>query len=216
MNSDHDYYADWAAAYTLGALDAEDRHAFELHLARCSTCAVEVSVVAPIPGVLARVPPDDRALAPSPGRAAAITEAAHRELGQLQRTAQRWRLAAVAAFAAAAVLVAVISLPTDDTPPTDQLLAMIVSADGAVGSISTAGRLWGTEIRVDLDGLDPRDRYTLWVVDSAQEWSVAAAWGPTPGGRAHVTGASSTQAEDIARMFITSDDRADILVEAAT
>jgi anti-sigma factor RsiW len=42
MTTDHEFVAD-VAAYALGALDGEDRAAFEAHLATCSSCQAELA-----------------------------------------------------------------------------------------------------------------------------------------------------------------------------
>ena len=42
---DHDRFARWAASYTLGALDTDDRRAFEAHVATCSICAAELAEI---------------------------------------------------------------------------------------------------------------------------------------------------------------------------
>lgn len=48
-----------AAAYVLGALPGAERRRFEDHLAGCATCRDTVAGLAGMPGLLARVSPDD-------------------------------------------------------------------------------------------------------------------------------------------------------------
>lgn len=52
-----DRYADWDAAYLLGALSSTDRRAYEEHLAGCPDCRREVGELAGLPGMLATVEP---------------------------------------------------------------------------------------------------------------------------------------------------------------
>ncbi|RPF22617.1 anti-sigma factor family protein [Myceligenerans xiligouense] len=52
-----DRYADWDAAYVLGALSPSDRHAYERHLAACHTCRAAVAELAGMPGLLSTVSP---------------------------------------------------------------------------------------------------------------------------------------------------------------
>ncbi|GGM16275.1 anti-sigma factor family protein [Promicromonospora citrea] len=47
-----DRYADWDAAYVLGALSPSDRRAYERHLAECDTCRGAVAELAGMPGLL--------------------------------------------------------------------------------------------------------------------------------------------------------------------
>lgn len=67
MTLDHAAFAEWDAAYVLGALTAADRRAYEEHLAECELCRAAVAELAPLPGLLARAPRpavDDEAGAP--------------------------------------------------------------------------------------------------------------------------------------------------------
>ncbi|MGN6088581.1 MAG: anti-sigma factor family protein [Actinomycetales bacterium] len=47
---------EWDAAYVLGALPPADRAVFEAHLETCAVCRDAVGALAPLPGLLARVP----------------------------------------------------------------------------------------------------------------------------------------------------------------
>lgn len=53
-----DKYADWDAAYVLGALDPEERREYAAHLEGCESCRRSVSELAALPGLLASVPAD--------------------------------------------------------------------------------------------------------------------------------------------------------------
>jgi anti-sigma-K factor RskA len=53
----HDELRDQAAAYVLGALTADERKAFETHLATCAECTAEVRSLAPVAGALAQTVP---------------------------------------------------------------------------------------------------------------------------------------------------------------
>ncbi|MFJ3406477.1 anti-sigma factor family protein [Promicromonospora sp. NPDC090134] len=129
-----DRYAEWDAAYVLGALSPSDRRSYERHLAECAACRAAVAELAGLPGLLGTispehaeslvaepaglpVPPDDGA--PEPHRTGAVVP-----LAPLARAARRsrFRRRALGAVAASALVVA-----------------------GAVGgSVLTAGGLLGT------------------------------------------------------------------------
>src|SRR5262245_34858243 len=47
MNPDHGRWEDSAGAYVLGAMPAQEREAFEAHLATCTICAEEVDELRP-------------------------------------------------------------------------------------------------------------------------------------------------------------------------
>jgi hypothetical protein len=62
VNAIPDKFAQWDAAYVLGALSPADRREFEEHLASCPQCQTAVSELAAIPGLLAQVSPADAAM----------------------------------------------------------------------------------------------------------------------------------------------------------
>jgi hypothetical protein len=134
MNASPDKFAQWDAAYVLGALSPADRREYEEHLASCPACQGAVSELAGIPGLLGQVSPADAAMLSmavdnTTGRGetmtatateAELTEATATEtelieagpptsllpkMIKMARTRRRKMLAAVAGIAAAAVLV---------------------------------------------------------------------------------------------------------------
>jgi Putative zinc-finger len=62
VNAIPDKFAQWDAAYVLGALSPAERREFEEHLASCPPCQVEVSELAAAPGLLAQISPADAAM----------------------------------------------------------------------------------------------------------------------------------------------------------
>jgi putative zinc finger protein len=52
--------------YVLGAADTSERLRVEAHLPGCAACRAELARLAPLPGLLARVPPDLRPASPGP------------------------------------------------------------------------------------------------------------------------------------------------------
>jgi hypothetical protein len=134
MNASPDKFAQWDAAYMLGALSPADRREYEEHLAGCPTCQAAVSELAALPGLLAQVSPADAAMlsmavdnkgghgeaATATATEAELMEATATETELIEagpptsllpkmikkaRTRRRRMLAAVAGIAAAAVLV---------------------------------------------------------------------------------------------------------------
>ena len=55
----HERYAQWDAAYVLGALSAAERREFETHIAECEVCAAAVADLAALPGLLSALPATD-------------------------------------------------------------------------------------------------------------------------------------------------------------
>jgi hypothetical protein len=62
VNAIPDKFAQWDAAYVLGALSPAERREFEEHLATCPHCQTAVSELAALPGLLAQVSPADAAM----------------------------------------------------------------------------------------------------------------------------------------------------------
>jgi hypothetical protein len=62
VNGILDKFAQWDAAYVLGALSPAERREFEEHLANCPSCQAAVAELAALPGLLAKLPPDDAAM----------------------------------------------------------------------------------------------------------------------------------------------------------
>lgn len=110
-----DQYAEWDAAYVLGALSPSDRRAYERHLAECAACRAAVAELAGMPGLLstltaghaealvAEVPgaglPDDDGPAPydvDPGLAPVVSLTSLAGAARRSRTRRRSLLAVAA------------------------------------------------------------------------------------------------------------------------
>src|SRR3954463_5196446 len=70
MNAIPDKFADWDAAYVLGALSPAERREYETHLRDCERCSAAVAGLAAVPPLLAPVP----AAGPPPPRGEALQE----------------------------------------------------------------------------------------------------------------------------------------------
>ncbi|TFD74766.1 anti-sigma factor family protein [Cryobacterium fucosi] len=149
-----DAYADWDAAYVLGALSSAERHEFERHLADCADCARMVAELAALPGLLGTVsveqalaldrqagephpdaPPRDSERATEPRLSG---QSLPRLMARVRRRRRRARvlvagvLVAVAGAAATAALVLTAGLPGAPGVPT-----AVPVASAAPGSAPT-------------------------------------------------------------------------------
>jgi predicted anti-sigma-YlaC factor YlaD len=211
--SDHGHYREWAAAYVLGALDLDELRGFETHLEQCEQCRSEVAELAAIPAMLARIEAPDRAVPPDAVMARAM-ERIEEERSSLVRSKRRWQwLAAAAALFAFAAFVSFVGVELGGSEPA-AATSLLVENDSVPAQVTIAERAWGTAIDLELDGLPPLDEYVAWAVDRAGTWQQVAAWGPTPNGRAVVSGASSFATADLASVVVTSGDRSTTLVTA--
>jgi anti-sigma-K factor RskA len=212
---EHAELREWAGAFALGSLDPDDRRRFERHLNACERCADEVNAYAPIPGLLAHIELDDLHGA-SPETADTISRRAVDEGLAAQSSRNRWRAAAIGIAAAVLLVVsaATVIRIVDDAPSRPVVSATVTSSQAGSSEIATSERTWGTEITVRADGLPDRSEYQLWGVDQNGTWSIAATWGPTPTGRANITGATSLPTASLERIVVTSEDRSDILIDS--
>lgn len=206
--TDHERFREWAAAYVLDALEANERREFELHLAECGQCRADVSSMAPLPGMLGRM--DASELEPAPPAIADRAVAAVRsEWRSISASRNRWRIAA----GLAAVLAVVVWLAAPDpAPPPEPPDAVLLIIDQSVGGgeIAIDRRGWGTYVEIQLSDVPVRDEYIAWAVTADGRRQTVATWGPTASGGVRVSGASSFFPEDLAEIVITSaafDDR---------
>ena len=176
-----------AAAYTLDALDADERAAFEAHYPSCEICAAEVAdfreTAAVLAADVATPPPGDlkasvmaevaqtRQLSPRRGEVVALDRA---------RARRRRVVQAIGAAAAAVLLVVATAVVTgrdgdDFGPLLEAVDASFVTLEGDTGSIEA---IWSDEldqVLVQATGLaDPGQGFTyaLW---SLRDGSATAA-----------------------------------------
>ncbi|MCP2264274.1 anti-sigma factor family protein [Promicromonospora thailandica] len=168
-----DRYAEWDAAYVLGALSPSDRRAYERHLAECDACRSAVAELAGMPGLLSTLTAahaealaaDLPGIDPGDGVGPAVVQADHTSdvvplaglAGAARRTRRRRRtLAAVAASALLAVGVAGGTLlgGPEDVPPTTAAVAEARTVQlRPVGDVDMRAELvvtpttWGTSLR---------------------------------------------------------------------
>ncbi len=214
MTDNHEEYADWASAYTLGALDSAERKTFEQHLSTCSTCIGELALLAPLPGLIAKVEPGDLAIGTSTAKGLAVQAAAGRELREIQKRSRMWRLTAAVATSAAALLAVMMFVGGDSAPISSPVAASLTTNQAETALVATSAKAWGTEITISLTGIPPRSSYRLWAIDTSGNWSNAASWSTTPNGATKLIGATEIPAADLERILITSEDPEDVLVAA--
>jgi Putative zinc-finger len=143
-----DPYARLNAAYPLGALDADERLAYEAHLAICRRCRAGLAEISAIPPLLAErdesvfAPPE---VAPTPvpdTLLPRLLQAAGRE-----RARRRWLTTGLSLFAAAcAIALIVIVVPSSSGPKTAPRAMTALAATPVSATVTLQPRSWGTEI----------------------------------------------------------------------
>ena len=159
MNADHVRFADWDAAYVVGALGSADRRLFEAHLQDCDLCRAAIADLAPTIGLLARVGAERaESLLDAPGEGGGLDPATRARLvARGRRDARRRRvLAGAAGIAAAAVLaVAVAFAVTTSVVPAavpEEVVALQPVVDVPLSAtVELTDVAWGTRIEMICD-----------------------------------------------------------------
>jgi Putative zinc-finger len=244
VNTIPDKFAQWDAAYVLGALSPGERREFEEHLAGCPMCQAAVSELAAIPGLLAQVSAADAAMLSmavdnhgSQGESDAPNTAEGEFIDQgpppsllpkmikKVRTRRRRMLAAVAGIAAAVLLVigglAAGLLPL--RPESPQRVAFSPVVPTAITAIADVipGKD-GTDIKVECvyaEVNDPRpggshETYSIFVVDRAGHAEEIKEWPATPNKQMRPSGSTPLKVSQIADLEIRQSDTNEVLLRA--
>jgi hypothetical protein len=177
-NPDHARFAEWDAAYVLGALSPAERREFEDHLDECDRCRAAVTELSALPGLMGRID-DARAFAlldgagdetgdeagagdvPGSGAgndvpmAGPPSDLVARIQARERRDRMRRRFGMGAGLVAAAAIAATLALvlPPVLTPAAQPALAAVLTPAGpdvpVQASIELTSFAWGT--RIDMD-----------------------------------------------------------------
>ena len=221
MTDQADTYRDWDAAYVLGALDADDRRAFELHLATCPECAASVAEMAGLPGILGKLSAEDAgALLDEEDLLAGVDDhlrdATHTP-GVVQRLAfaanrrrRRNRFALIGSAIAVVALVAVGGIAfAVNQHPTSATVAMVPVHENIVEARMTITREgWGTRFDWSCsyndknDGWSPSASYDLVVLLKSGAEKTVATWSATAEHAVGLTASSDVPIGDISSVQI--------------
>lgn len=230
MNAEHAPFAEWDAAYVLGALSPADRRAFESHLEQCDLCRAAIADVAPTIGLLSRVAPEraESMLASAPVAVVVQEEpdAAARariiEIGTRQARRRRgWWIGGLTA--AAAVIVAVVLVVTTSiVPPTPaQVIALEPLVDVPVtATVELTGVAWGT--RIDMvcsygdTGAEGSEGWPYALVVTAVDGTTSevSSWQALPGATARLSAGTALSPDQIASVEIRSVSSGKVLMRA--
>ncbi|HEV7203672.1 MAG TPA: zf-HC2 domain-containing protein [Jatrophihabitans sp.] len=202
-----------AAVYVLGALDPDDRLAFEEHLAACPDCRDRVEQLRPTVALMAAVRADGFDLEPGPVPDT-LLPGLLREAAR-ERSRRRRLTAGLAGLAAACLVALVIVVWPSGSAPKPVAREMTAVRTSPVHATATLlGRKWGTQIDLHCyydEGVAVSMPYDLVVVDKANAKHDAGSWWLTPEGATDFTGGTSVRPDRIAEVQVTLPDGTPIL-----
>jgi hypothetical protein len=220
MSPDHARFAEWDAAYVLGALGPADRRLFEEHIERCEVCRAALADLASTPGLLSRVPPDRAMslLAAAAGEAGPDAASRMRLIERGTREAQRRRRSwwAGGLAAAAAILIAVVLAVTTAIGPAlrgIQVIALEPLVDLPLSAtVELADAPWGTRIEMTCRYAEPAGDdapaegwpYSLVLTGVDGTTSEVSTWRALPGSTARLSASTALDVDEIAAVEIRS------------
>lgn len=220
MNVDHPRFADWDAAYVVGALSTADRRLFEEHLDDCPQCRAALADLAPTLGLLARVSPDRAEALLDAGSAAAVggpDPAARARLvavgSRLSRRRRTVVWGSVVAAAAAVAIVVAFAVSTAVVPvvrPAETVALQPVTEVPLTAKVQLTAVAWGTRIDMTCtygpsdDPYAPAKEwpYVLVVTSTDGTTSELSSWRAGPGSTARLQAGTALDADEIASIEV--------------
>jgi anti-sigma factor RsiW len=185
--------------YVLGAIDPAERARVDEHLSSCPECREELASLAGLPAMLRKVPivEAERLAAPEQDLELAGVPSAEMLTSLITRTTNvrrihRWRTVAAAAAVAVVALgggafvANALQSPGGQEPRQVQTTAWhLTSGTGPVAGAHLAVRYrhepWGTQMEVNVTGLQPGSVCQFQVTDATGGKSVVGSWMAWPG-----------------------------------
>lgn len=233
-NPDHARFAEWDAAYVLGALSPSDRREFEDHLEDCERCRAAVTELSAMPGLLGRIddarafallenPAEDDATPP----ATTVETVARIRRIERGRTIRR-RLISIGGLAAAAALATALTLAIPalvNQPRQPDAIIPLASATGSAVpidmTVSATSVGWGTKLDVSCGYLPTASSgysgaldYSLWVVDDNGTETSVSTWRALPGTYVQLQAATALRLDDIAKVQLRTEDGGQTILNA--
>ena len=222
MNDEHGRFAEWDAAYVLGALSPADRAAFEAHASECAMCREALADLAPLPGLLARVPRTDAIdllsvdeSAEAPASDSARTRIVELGVARARRSRRtRWLLASAAAAAVIAGFVAVPAVLSQQVGPVETVALELVEDVPLDASVRIEDVAWGTRLSLTCtygaatDAPDDGWEYALVVVSTSGTETQLSTWRAFPDTTAQVAAGTALRSDDIAAIELRAQSGA--------
>ncbi|TQN38114.1 putative zinc finger protein [Blastococcus colisei] len=185
-------------AYVLGALESGEARQVEQHVSGCPVCAAELAELAPLPGLLDRVPRADLApvgVAPSP-------ELYERVAAAALRPRRRVRLLLVAAAALAAL---VLGAGATAWLTGEQQRTRSATAGPVEASVTASAEGGGSALDVTVAGLRAGETCTMVAVEDDGDRHPAGEWPASPDGDGRWVGWAPVEPDAVDEVVLLGD-----------
>ena len=220
--------------YVLGAANATERLVVETHLPDCAECRAELGRLAPLPGLLARLPAGllaangtaaGAASVPAGGPAAPPVAGAHpgpppsrRGRARTGSVRPRWAVAMTAAAAAAGLACGLVLAPATASPPAPARPAMVLSGADRLTHVRATAALtatsWGTSIQLRASGIPQNVLCRLIVHSRSGATEVAGVWDAWRTGPVTIPASAGLRPSDIADLQVRTATRTLLTIPA--
>jgi anti-sigma factor RsiW len=193
--------------YLLGALDPTERQEVEGHLATCTVCRAELDELAGLPTLLATITLEDLQPEPVTPSDELFDRVAARVRAEDEARARSPLTRPQRLLAAAAGLVLVAGAGVGGWAALRSHPHVYSSRSGQVQmQVTLADQTAGTELAVTVSGLATDEHCKLIAIAADGTRDVAGRWKATYDGEANVTGSTSIQRADLARLVLFGTD----------
>jgi hypothetical protein len=197
--------------YVLGAAEPDERKKVEAHLPHCEACRAELLRLAPIPGLLAMVPPE-AAPRHEHDQARGSRRRIRRLVGSLAGLA--------AAGAAAAILITGVWGGSSASRPGGRTAApVMLSGTSRSSHVHATARLlatsWGTSIRLTIRGVPLNVRCRLVVRSRTGGTETSGLWDAWRQGAITVPASAAWRPSDISSLAIMAGPRTLVTIRSA-
>lgn len=222
----HARFAEWDAAYVLGALPPAERREYEEHLDECERCRGAVAELSAMPGLLGRLGTSrGLALLAEPEVPAPPADLVQRIEAREAHRKRAGRIRLTVGLAAAAAIAAVLALVLPSViAPSPAFAADMVPTDPSVpveARIELTPEGWGTRIGMDCsyhpagaadDGYAVG--YSMWVVGLDGGESQVSTWKVSSSSAVRVDATTELGIADIAEVEVRTSDGDQVLLTA--
>ncbi|MCU1571421.1 MAG: putative transrane anti-sigma factor [Naasia sp.] len=225
MTEESDRFADWDAAYVLGALPPTERREFETHLRGCEACAAAVGELAAMPSLLGTVSAEQalRLLEAEPPRPEPVPDLLPRLVHAVARGRRRRRFAlAGALIAASAAVLLTFGIAQSAARPTEHVTLASLVDSPLSADVEVTAQSWGTQVEMDCSyrrgasegpPTQPPWGYQLAVTDTRGQETIVSRWKAGPGQTVHTSGSVDLAVAEIASFEVQATATGDVLLQ---